>query len=151
MAEALDGWSADRPTAERARAGAEHPEPASLLPSLGLVHPEAGHGPEEERDRLFRARAGPLGESAEERPVMLVPDDLHAADAGSFRLHDHLPRRAREDGRGLAISRHATRTRRNSRIRRARAGWRGPAGAGRGGSGAAAGGPDGVRSPGPRP
>ncbi|MER8044108.1 AAA family ATPase [Streptomyces sp. NPDC094032] len=100
FAEALDGWLADRPAAERARAGAEYPELASLLPSLGRVRPEAGRSPEEERDRLFRATAGLLGELGAERPVMLVLDDLHAADAGSFQLLSHLARRAREDGRG---------------------------------------------------
>ncbi|MEU9706240.1 AAA family ATPase, partial [Streptomyces sp. NPDC047981] len=100
FAEALDGWLADRPAAERARAGAEYPELAALLPSLGRVRPVSGRSPEEERDRLFRAAAGLLGELAAERPVMLVLDDLHAADAGSFQLLSHLARRARETGRG---------------------------------------------------
>ncbi|MET9676308.1 AAA family ATPase [Streptomyces sp. NPDC006482] len=96
--EALDGWLADRPAAERARAGAEYPELAALLPSLGRVRPESGRSPEEERDRLFRATAGLLGELAAERPVMVVLDDLHAGDAGSFQLLSHLARRAREVG-----------------------------------------------------
>ncbi|MEU4267407.1 AAA family ATPase [Streptomyces sp. NPDC026092] len=100
FAEALDGWLADRPASERARAGAEYPELAALLPSLGRVRPVSGRSPEEERDRLFRAAAGLLGELAAERPVMLVLDDLHAADAGSFQLLSHLARRAREAGRG---------------------------------------------------
>ncbi|MFE5715736.1 ATP-binding protein [Streptomyces sp. NPDC056501] len=106
--EALDGWLADRPTAERARAGAEYPELAALLPSLGRVRPESGRSPEEERDRLFRATAGLLGELAAERPVMVVLDDLHAGDAGSFQLLSHLARRSREVGstwRFLAIVR----------------------------------------------
>lgn len=100
FAEALDGWPADRPAGERARAGAEYPELASLLPSLGRGRPAAGRSPEEERDRLFRATAGLLGELGAERPVMLVLDDLHTADAGSFQLLGHLARQAREDGRG---------------------------------------------------
>ncbi|MDT9691597.1 AAA family ATPase [Streptomyces sp. P9(2023)] len=101
FAEALDGWLADRPAAERARTGAEYPELAALLPSLGRVRPVSGRrSPEEERDRLFRATAGLLGELAAERPVMLVLDDLHAADAGSFQLLSHLARRAHEVGRG---------------------------------------------------
>ncbi|MEU2243568.1 AAA family ATPase [Streptomyces sp. NPDC018338] len=106
--EALDGWLADRPTAERARAGAEYPELAALLPSLGRVRPESGRSPEEERDRLFRATAGLLGELAAERPVMVVLDDLHAGDAGSFQLLSHLARRSRKVGstwRFLAIVR----------------------------------------------
>ncbi|MFD5324471.1 ATP-binding protein [Streptomyces sp. NPDC127092] len=100
FAEALDGWLADRPAAERARTGAEYPELASLLPSLGRVRPEAGRSPEEERDRLFRATAGLLGELAAERPVVVVLDDLHAADAGSFQLLSHLARLAGENGSG---------------------------------------------------
>ncbi|MFJ9828058.1 AAA family ATPase [Streptomyces sp. NPDC101160] len=103
FAEALDGWLADRPAAERARAGAEYPELAALLPSLGRVRPAAGRSPEEERDRLFRATAGLLGELAAERPVMLVLDDLHAADAGTFQLLSHLARRARERGSGWQV------------------------------------------------
>lgn len=96
FAEALEGWLVDRPADERARAGAEYPELATLLPSLGRVRPVSGRSPEEERDRLFRATAGLLGELAAERPVMVVLDDLHAADAGTFQLLSHLARRARE-------------------------------------------------------
>ncbi|MFI9775209.1 ATP-binding protein [Streptomyces sp. NPDC051956] len=93
--EALDGWLADRPPAERARAGAEYPELASLLPSLGQAGGGAERSPEEERERLFRAAAGLLGDLAETAPVLVVLDDLHAADAGSFQLLGHLARRAR--------------------------------------------------------
>lgn len=93
--EALDGWLADRPPAERARAGAEYPELASLLPSLGQAGGGAERSPEEERERLFRAAAGLLGELAETAPVLVVLDDLHAADAGSFQLLGHLARRVR--------------------------------------------------------
>ncbi|GAA1363243.1 hypothetical protein GCM10009612_41460 [Streptomyces beijiangensis] len=98
FAEALDGWLADRPPAERARAGAEYPELASLLPSLGRVRSLADRSPEEERDRLFRATAGLLGELADQHPVLVVLDDLHAADAGSFQLLSHLARRAADAG-----------------------------------------------------
>ncbi|MFF2508547.1 ATP-binding protein [Streptomyces sp. NPDC058067] len=93
--EALDGWLADRPPAERAGAGAEYPELASLLPSLGLAGGGARRSPEEERERLFRAAAGLLGDLARTAPVLVVLDDLHAADAGSFQLLGHLARRAR--------------------------------------------------------
>ncbi|MFG2524553.1 ATP-binding protein [Streptomyces sp. NPDC048527] len=93
--EALDGWLADRPPAERAMAGAEYPELASLLPSLGQAGGGAERSPEEERERLFRAAAGFLGDLAETAPVLVVLDDLHAADAGSFQLLGHLARRAR--------------------------------------------------------
>lgn len=92
--EALDAWLADRPPSERARVGGEYPELASLLPSLGRTGGGAGRSPEEERDRLFRATAGFLGDVAVRAPVLVVLDDLHAADAGSFQLLNHLARRA---------------------------------------------------------
>ncbi|MFF5931733.1 ATP-binding protein [Streptomyces hydrogenans] len=92
--EALDAWLADRPPSERARVGGEYPELASLLPSLGRTGGGVGRSPEEERDRLFRATAGFLGDVAVRAPVLVVLDDLHAADAGSFQLLNHLARRA---------------------------------------------------------
>ncbi|MCX4646440.1 MULTISPECIES: AAA family ATPase [unclassified Streptomyces] len=91
--EALDGWLAERPPAERARAGAEFPELASLLPSLGQAGAGAERSPEEERERLFGAAAGLIGELAATAPVLVVLDDLHAADSGSFQLLSHLARR----------------------------------------------------------
>ncbi|MET7368157.1 AAA family ATPase [Streptomyces sp. NPDC005566] len=92
--EALDAWLADRPSAERARIGSEYPELASLLPSLGQIGAGSERSPEEERDRLFRAAAGLLGDLAVTAPVLLVLDDLHAADTGSYQLLSHLARRA---------------------------------------------------------
>ncbi|MEV5612985.1 AAA family ATPase [Streptomyces sp. NPDC052225] len=94
FAEALDGWLAERDAGERARVGAEHPELAAFLPSLGRSSGSGGRSPEEERDRLFRATAALLGELAAAHPVLLVLDDLHAADTGSFQLLSHLARRA---------------------------------------------------------
>lgn len=99
FAEALEGWLAERPIEERARVGAEYPELTALLPSLSRAEPASGRSPEQERDRLFRAAAGLLGELAARRPVLVVLDDLHAADAGSFQLLSYLARRAREDRR----------------------------------------------------
>ncbi|MGW8885569.1 ATP-binding protein [Streptomyces sp. NPDC055749] len=96
--EALDAWLADRPSAERARIGGEYPELASLLPSLGQIGAGAERSPEEERDRLFRAAAGLLGDLAATAPVLLVLDDLHAADTGSYQLLSHLARRAATAG-----------------------------------------------------
>lgn len=92
--EALDAWLADRPSAERARIGGEYPELASLLPTLGQIGAGAERSPEEQRDRLFRATAGLLGDLAAAGPVLLVLDDLHAADTGSYQLLSHLARRA---------------------------------------------------------
>ena len=99
FAEALDGWLAGRDAGERARVGAEHPELAAFLPSLGQsAGGRGGRSPEEERDRLFRATAALLGELAAAHPVLLVLDDLHAADTGSFQLLSHLARRAAATG-----------------------------------------------------
>ncbi|WP_420802743.1 ATP-binding protein [Streptomyces adustus] len=101
FAEALDGWLAGRDAAERARAGTEHPELASFLPSLGRVGDGVERSPEEERDRLFRATAALLGELAAAHPVLMVLDDLHAADTGSFQLLSHLARRSADTGTRL--------------------------------------------------
>ncbi|MDR3036380.1 MAG: AAA family ATPase, partial [Kitasatospora sp.] len=94
FAEALDGWIADRDAGERARVGGEYPELAAFLPSLGRVRDGERRGPEEERDRLFRAASGLLGELTATRPVWVVLDDLHAADVGSYQLLSHLARKA---------------------------------------------------------
>ncbi|MBP2585331.1 DNA-binding SARP family transcriptional activator/predicted ATPase [Streptomyces sp. PvR006] len=96
FAEALDGWLAEWDAAERARVGADHPELAAFLPSLGRVRADGERSPEEERDRLFRAGAALLGDLAAGRPVLVVLDDLHAADTGSYQLLGHLARRAAE-------------------------------------------------------
>ncbi|MEU4176317.1 AAA family ATPase [Streptomyces sp. NPDC026589] len=96
FAEALDGWLAEHDAGARARVGAEHPELASFLPSLGRVGVAGRRSPEEERDRLFRASTALLGDLAAGRPVLVVLDDLHAADAGSFQLLGHLARKARD-------------------------------------------------------
>ncbi|MFI6684632.1 ATP-binding protein [Streptomyces sp. NPDC050485] len=104
FADALDGWLADRPPAERARTGAEYPELAALLPSLGRVRDVLDRSPEDERDRLFRATAGLLAELAAERPVLVVLDDLHAADTGSCQLLSHLARRTAASGADLRFA-----------------------------------------------
>ncbi|WP_353946073.1 AAA family ATPase [Streptomyces sp. HUAS MG91] len=101
FAEALDGWLAEWDAGERARVGAEYPELASFLPSLGRVRIEGERSPEEERDRLFRATGTLLGELAATRPVLVVLDDLHAADEGSFQLLSHLARRVAGGGPDL--------------------------------------------------
>jgi len=100
FAEALDGWLADRDADARARVGSEHPELAAFLPSLGRAG-GAGRSPEDERDRLFRATAALLDELAGAAPVLVVLDDLHAADVGSFQLLGHLARRAARAGTPL--------------------------------------------------
>ncbi|MBO1331928.1 AAA family ATPase [Streptomyces sp. VRA16 Mangrove soil] len=101
FAEALDGWLAEWDAGERARVGAEYPELAAFLPSLGRVRADGERSPEEERDRLFRAAGALLGELAAARPVLVVLDDLHAADEGSFQLLSHLARRVGAHGTAL--------------------------------------------------
>nr|WP_262346604.1 AAA family ATPase [Streptomyces sp. QL37] len=101
FAEALEGWLAGHTAAERARVGAEYPELAAFLPSLGQVGTTGERSPEEERDRLFRASTALLGDLAAVHPVLVVLDDLHAADSGSYQLLGHLARRAVERGTAL--------------------------------------------------
>ncbi|NEA43793.1 AAA family ATPase, partial [Streptomyces sp. SID11385] len=101
FAEALDGWLAEHAAAERATVGSEYPELASFLPSLGRAGDARERSPEEERDRLFRASTMLLADLATRCPVLVVLDDLHAADTGSFQLLSHLARRARDRGTAL--------------------------------------------------
>ncbi|GGU21819.1 ATP-binding protein [Nocardioides albus] len=103
LAEALDRWFAGCDAAERADVGAEYPELAALLPSLGQVPADGERTPEEERDGLFRAGALVLGALAAERPVLVVLDDLQAGDAGTFRLLGHLARHAADRGTDLGF------------------------------------------------
>ncbi|WUW25879.1 AAA family ATPase [Streptomyces sp. NBC_01463] len=91
FADALDGHLAGCDAEERSRVSAEHIGLAALLPSLG-GGPPAAASPEEERARLFRAVAGVLTDLAASRPVLVVLDDLHAADPGSLGLLHHLVR-----------------------------------------------------------
>ncbi|MCX5400710.1 AAA family ATPase [Streptomyces sp. NBC_00102] len=101
FAEALDGWLVEHSAAERARVGAEYPELAAFLPSLGQVGTTGERSPEEERDRLFRAGTALLGDLAAARPVLVVLDDLHDADTGSYQLLGYLARRAVQRGTEL--------------------------------------------------
>ncbi|MFJ3667822.1 AAA family ATPase [Streptomyces sp. NPDC090106] len=98
--EALEGRLAGRPAAERARVGAEFPELAALLPSLGQVGPVPGRGgPECERERIHAAVLGLLTAAAPPRgDVLVVLDDVHAADAASLRLLARLARRTPPPG-----------------------------------------------------
>ncbi|WP_245791627.1 ATP-binding protein [Actinacidiphila rubida] len=105
FAEALNGWLAGRDAGERALVGAEHPELAAFLPALGRTGDDVERSPEEERDRLFSGTAALLGELAVAQPVVLVLDDLHAADTGSFQLLSHLARRSADaaDAAGTGV------------------------------------------------
>jgi DNA-binding SARP family transcriptional activator len=96
--DALDGWLADRPAADRARVGAEYPELAGLLPSLGQTGADVERSPEEERQRLFGATAGLLKDLTAAAPLLVVLDDMQGADLGSFQLLSHLARRSSATG-----------------------------------------------------
>ncbi|MET7855721.1 AAA family ATPase [Streptomyces sp. NPDC005318] len=91
IADALSGWFADRPPAERTAAATAHPELGALLPAFG-TEPPPGRTAEEERARLYRAVGALLASLAEHHPVLVVLDDLHAADLGTLRLLHHLVR-----------------------------------------------------------
>ncbi|OKI84569.1 hypothetical protein A6A27_40260 [Micromonospora sp. CB01531] len=89
--DALSGWLAGLEPAEREVVAAGHPGLGALLPELGTEPPRSGAA-EEEWVRLFRAVCALLVELSAERPVLLVVDDLHAADLGTLRLLHHLVR-----------------------------------------------------------
>ncbi|MEV5971455.1 AAA family ATPase [Streptomyces sp. NPDC051921] len=105
--EALDGWLVRRPPHERARLAADCPELAPLLPSLRPVMatpvPPSDGNPATEgavgaRTRLFHAVEQLLTAIAGDNGVIVVLDDLHAADAGTFHLLTRLARRRMENG-----------------------------------------------------
>jgi DNA-binding SARP family transcriptional activator len=78
------------------RLGSEAVEIAPILPELGEVIPWAPDGApatsEGARFRLFHAVAELLRNASEERPIVLVLDDLHAADTPSLLLLRFLAR-----------------------------------------------------------
>ncbi|MFG3712451.1 ATP-binding protein [Micromonospora sp. NPDC047730] len=94
FAEALDGYLATCPATERAAVAAEHPGLAAVLTTLGDA-PGSAASPEEEQARFFRAVAALLTDLAAARPLLIVLDDLHAADPASLRLLHHLLRTIR--------------------------------------------------------
>ena len=93
FADAIDAWLASSTPAQRARVGADYPELAPLLPSLGLADPTRTRSPEEERNRIFSATTALLAEIASHAPLLVVLDDLHETDLGSFQLLAHVARR----------------------------------------------------------
>ncbi|SCE97760.1 transcriptional activator domain-containing protein [Micromonospora viridifaciens] len=91
--DALDSYLAACPAVERATIAAEHPGLAAVLTTLGEAPTRAG-SPEEEQARFFRSVSALLTDLAAARPLLLVLDDLHAADSASLRLLHHLIRTA---------------------------------------------------------
>lgn len=90
--QALESYIVDRPAAEREELTASYPLLAYLLPSLAPNSPGPGAGlsPEVVHGRLLAAFAAMLGRLSATRALLLVLDDLHAADATSLHLLLHL-------------------------------------------------------------
>jgi hypothetical protein len=78
------------PARLRSSLGLEGPELARVLPELGSVLPDlpapADVDPDTARFRLFDAATSFLKRSAVHRPIVVILDDLHAADAPSLLL-----------------------------------------------------------------
>ncbi|HEX8919249.1 MAG TPA: AAA family ATPase [Chloroflexota bacterium] len=66
-----------------------------LLPSLGMPHSDYASPPDQQR--LFWAVTDFLRRVAEERPLAILLDDVHWADAASIDLLQHLARHTRKD------------------------------------------------------
>jgi class 3 adenylate cyclase/tetratricopeptide (TPR) repeat protein len=71
------------------------PDLARLLPGLGIAVPE--HAGPEDQQRLFWAVSAFLHAAAGDRPVALLFDDLHWADAATLDLLQHLVRHIGSD------------------------------------------------------
>ena len=99
--EALERHLSDLPAVERERRLGDGAL-ARLLPSLGGVE-DAADAPGE-RYRAFEAVRAVLEAAAEERPVLLVLDDLQWADRDSLHLLRHLSRMAHGARLLVAIS-----------------------------------------------
>ncbi|MEX0167545.1 AAA family ATPase [Streptomyces sp. LMG1-1-1.1] len=107
--EALDGWLTRRPRADRTRIAHLCPELVPLLPSLHQI--AAGPSPtltgapgaeaSDERARLFHGVERLLREIGGTGGVVVVLDDLHAADVGTHHLLARLARRFSEAGDGF--------------------------------------------------
>ncbi len=69
------------------------PEIATICPELPALPPLQGP---QSRFRLLEAVAGFLTASAEESPLLLILDDLHAADRSSLELLDFISRQVEE-------------------------------------------------------
>ncbi|HEX2415483.1 MAG TPA: BTAD domain-containing putative transcriptional regulator [Thermoleophilaceae bacterium] len=93
--QAMRAYFRDRDTGTvRAQLGAGAADVAQMLPELRELLPDVGPppslDPEGARFRLFDATTAFLRTAAEVRPIVLVLDDLHAADAPSLLLLEFL-------------------------------------------------------------
>ena len=96
LVEALDPLAARRPELAGALTESAQAALSRLLPSL---RPPAGTAAQEpvDRHRVFSAVAQLLAQAAAERGVVLVIDDVHAADEATTALVHHLARSARTE------------------------------------------------------
>ena len=87
------------PEALAPAANPELEELARWLPDLGRPVPDAASAaptePETRRFRMFEAMVQLLARVAQDRPLLLVLDDLHWADGSALRLVHHLARATR--------------------------------------------------------
>ena len=93
---ALDDYLMSGPPSARGALAVEYPELGRLIPSLRRgPPPEAVPATTEaERTRLFAAVVRLLTELSTLRPLLLVADDLHAADPATIQLLSHLAQSA---------------------------------------------------------
>ena len=97
FAEALRAYVAACPTAElAAQVGPTARDLARLVPEVGErllgTRPTASAGLEDDRDRLFAAVVSLLVAGSQERPLVLVLDDLHWAAKPTLLMLRHLLR-----------------------------------------------------------
>ncbi len=83
--------------------GTGRAELARILPDLGPVALRAADDPATERRRLHGAVVELLTRVSRQRPLLVIVDDIHWADATSMRLFLHLARAATETGSRLFL------------------------------------------------
>jgi DNA-binding NarL/FixJ family response regulator len=94
MVDALDDHLAAMDPRELERlSGGALAELARVFPALAHSRSASHGGLQEERYRAHRAVRALLGQLARQRPLVLVLDDVHWADAASVELLEHLLRR----------------------------------------------------------
>lgn len=96
--EAVEGYLIGRSEREREDVAARYPELGRVLPTLAHIsQPTTSSGdPQSQRVHLFASMTRLLGDLATTRPLLLVLDDLHAADSDTLQLLYHLARFAPE-------------------------------------------------------
>jgi DNA-binding SARP family transcriptional activator len=97
IVEAIDDWAVQQSARVREDVSERIPELVTLVPGLGVRSPTAAPAPSVGSDptQLFVAVARLLSEIAAVAPVVLVLEDLHAADPDSLHLLHYLARTAK--------------------------------------------------------